>query len=56
MVFRFLSCNQTPEHTTLSRFRKRHSAAFTALFTQVLEYAGSRVSGGRERPRWMERS
>ena len=37
MVCRFLSCNQTPDHTTLSCFRKRHSTAFTALFAQVLD-------------------
>jgi transposase len=37
MVFRFLSCNQLPDHTTLSRFRKRHSVAFTELFAQVLD-------------------
>ena len=37
MVFRFLSCNLTPDHTTFARFRKRHSVAFTELFTQVLD-------------------
>jgi transposase len=38
MVFRFLNCNQMPDHTTFARFRKRHSAAFTELFAQVLDH------------------
>lgn len=37
LVFRFLSCNQTPDHTTFARFRKRHGATFTELFAQVLD-------------------
>lgn len=38
MIFRFLSCNQMPDHTTFARFRKRHSVAFTELFAQVLDH------------------
>ena len=38
MVFRFLICNQVPNHTTFARFRKRHSAAFTTVFAQVLDH------------------
>ena len=38
IVFRFLSCNQIPDHTTFARFRKRHSAAFTIVFAQVLDH------------------
>lgn len=37
MVFRFLSCNQMPDHTTFARFRKRHSGAFADVFAQVLD-------------------
>ena len=38
LIFRFLSCNQRPDHTTFARLRKRHSVAFTELFAQVLEH------------------
>jgi len=37
VIFRFLTCNQMPDHSTFSRFRKRHGATFTELFAQVLD-------------------
>lgn len=36
VAFRVLAGNTVPDHTTLARFRQRHEAAFTDLFTQVL--------------------
>jgi transposase len=36
VAFRVLAGNDVPDHTTLARFRQRHEAAFTDLFTQVL--------------------
>jgi hypothetical protein len=35
--FRVVAANQTPDHTTLSRFLKEHAAALANLFTQGLE-------------------
>ncbi len=37
--FRFLAANQTPDHRTIARFRKKHKAAFNELFVQVLQLA-----------------
>ena len=39
VAFRFLAGNQTPDHRSFSRFRRRHLAAFEALFVQVLQIA-----------------
>ena len=39
---RFLAANQTPDHRSIAKFRKRHLAAFEDLFVQVLQLA-SRV-------------
>jgi transposase len=36
VAFRVLAGNAVPDHTTLARFRQRHEAAVTDLFTQVL--------------------
>ncbi len=36
VAFRVLAGNQVPDHTTLARFRQRHEAAVSDLFTQVL--------------------
>jgi transposase len=35
--FRVVAANQTPDHTTISRFLKEHAAALANLFTQGLE-------------------
>lgn len=40
VAFRVLAGNEVPDHTTLARFRQRHEAAFTDLFTQVLLLCG----------------
>lgn len=37
--FRFLAGNQTPDHRTIARFRKKHQGAFEDLFVQVLQLA-----------------
>lgn len=34
---RYLSCDQQPDHWTISEFRRRHLAALQALFVQVLD-------------------
>ncbi len=36
VVYRLLSCNFEPDHTTIHRFRDRHSERFQHLFIQVL--------------------
>ena len=36
IAFRLLSANQTPDHTSLSRFRQRHQSALSKLFVQAL--------------------
>jgi transposase len=40
VAFRVLAGNEVPDHTTLARFRQRHEAAFTDVFTQVLLLCG----------------
>jgi transposase len=37
VAFRVLSCNQHPDHDSLAEFRKRHLAALSGLFLQVLQ-------------------
>jgi transposase len=37
IAFRVVAANQTPDHATVARFRRRHEAAFAGLFTEVLE-------------------
>ena len=37
--FRFLAANQTPDHRSFARFRRRHLTAFEDLFVQVLQIA-----------------
>ncbi len=46
---RFLAANQTPDHRSIAKFRRRHLAAFEALFVQVLQIAAraGMVSLGR---------
>src|ERR671910_751872 len=34
---RVICANQTPDHTTIARFRQRHEAALAELFGEVLE-------------------
>jgi transposase len=36
VAYRVLAANQTPDHATLARFRRRHQDAIGALFVQVL--------------------
>ncbi len=36
VAFRVLAANQSPDHATLARFRRRHRQAIGALFSQVL--------------------
>ncbi len=36
VAFRVLAANQVPDHATLARFRRRHQAAITEVFGQVL--------------------
>lgn len=36
VAYRVLAANQTPDHATLARFRRRHQDAIAGLFTQVL--------------------
>ncbi len=38
--FRVIAANQQPDHDTISEFRKRHLAALSDLFVQVLELCG----------------
>jgi len=37
VAFRVLSCNQHPDHDSIAAFRKRHLAALSGLFLQVLQ-------------------
>ena len=39
VAFRILSCNQQPDHWTLSEFRRRHLAAIEHLFQQSVQLA-----------------
>ena len=39
VAFRFLAGNQTPDHRSFARFRKRHLQVFEDLFVQVLQIA-----------------
>jgi transposase len=36
VAFRVIAANQRPDHCTIARFRRRHEAALTALFGEVL--------------------
>jgi transposase len=49
VAVRFLAANQTPDHRSFGRFRRRHLAAFNDLFVQVLTVAkkAGMVSLGR---------
>ncbi len=49
VAVRFLAANQTPDHRSFGRFRKRHLEAFNDLFVQVLTVArqAGMVSLGR---------
>src|SRR5438128_3697903 len=37
VAFRVLACNQHPDHDSIAEFRKRHLAALSGLFVQVLQ-------------------
>lgn len=39
LAFRFIACDQHPDHDTLSHFRRRFGAQFAAIFVQVLQVA-----------------
>lgn len=39
LAFRFIACDQHPDHDTLSTFRRRFGAQFAAIFVQVLQVA-----------------
>ena len=39
LAFRFIACDQHPDHDTLSNFRRRFGAQFAAIFVQVLQIA-----------------
>jgi len=39
VAFRFIACNQHPDHDSLATFRRRFRAEFEAVFVQVLEVA-----------------
>lgn len=39
LAFRYLACNQHPDHDTLATFRRRFGAQFEAAFVQVLQIA-----------------
>jgi len=43
VAFRVLAANQSPDHATLARFRRRHQDAIAGVFGQVL---GLCVAGG----------
>ena len=49
VAMRFLTANQTPDHRSIAKFRKRHLGAFENLFVQVLQVASraGMVSLGR---------
>jgi transposase len=39
LAFRFIACDQHPDHDTLANFRRRFGKQFTAIFIQVLQVA-----------------
>lgn len=39
LAFRFIACDQHPDHDTLSHFRRRFGEQFAAIFVQVLQVA-----------------
>lgn len=39
LAFRFIACDQHPDHDTLASFRRRFGAQFAAIFVQVLQVA-----------------
>jgi transposase len=39
VAMRFLAANQTPDHRSIAKFRKRHLGAFDELIVQVLQIA-----------------
>ena len=39
LAFRFIACDQHPDHDTLANFRRRFGEQFTAIFVQVLQLA-----------------
>ena len=39
LAFRFIACNQHPDHDTLASFRRRFGEQFADLFVQVLQMA-----------------
>lgn len=39
LAFRFIACDQHPDHDTLSNFRRRFDEHFAAIFEQVLQVA-----------------
>lgn len=39
LAFRFIACDQHPDHDTLSHFRRRFGEHFAAIFVQVLQVA-----------------
>ena len=39
LAFRFIACDQHPDHDTLASFRRRHGEQFAATFVQVLQLA-----------------
>jgi len=39
LAFRFIACDQHPDHDTLANFRRRFGAQFAAIFVQVLQLA-----------------
>ena len=39
LAFRFIACDQHPDHDTLSTFRRRFGEQFAAIFVQVLQVA-----------------
>jgi transposase len=39
VAFRFIACNDHPDHDTLATFRRRFKAEFEAVFVQVLQVA-----------------
>lgn len=49
VAMRFLAANQSPDHRSIAKFRKRHLGAFEELFVQVLQLASraGMVSLGR---------
>ncbi len=39
LAFRFIACDQHPDHDTLASFRRRFGKEFAAIFVQVLQVA-----------------